>query len=114
MGESPDYQPLVARNIGESPDYRPDQPPIWDIDFAGLMNPGLLIRCPSSLRQIAVSMTEPRCSSDTPERIRSRSGVSCRENRHVRRPPSAVRRTRLHVVQNAWLTEEMQPIPPAA
>src|SRR4051812_40389923 len=90
------------------------QPPICDIDFDGLMKPGLLIRCPSSLRQIAVSSTEPRWSSDTPERISSRSGVSCSENRHVRRPPSAVRRMRLHVVQKAWLTEEMNPTPPGA
>src|SRR4029077_12749777 len=50
-----------------------DHPPIWDIDFAGLMNPGWLIRWPSSLRQIAVSITRPRWSSDAPERIRSRS-----------------------------------------
>src|SRR5438067_486156 len=89
------------------------QPPICDIDFPGLMKPGLLIRWPSSFRQIAVSMTEPRWSSETPDRIRSRKGVSCNENRHVRSPPSAVRRMRLHVVQKAWLTEEMKPTPPA-
>src|SRR5260370_39367517 len=91
-----------------------DQAPICDMFFAGLMKPGLLIRCPSSLRQIAVSITDPRWSSDTPERIRSRRGVSCSENRHVRRPPSAVSRTRVHVEQKAWLTEEMKPVPPGA
>src|ERR1700693_1569206 len=52
-------------------------PPICDMFFAGLMKPGWLMRWPSSLRQIAVSMTRPRWSSDAPERIRSRSGVSC-------------------------------------
>src|SRR6202162_3701806 len=89
-----------------------DHPPIWDIDLAGLMNPGWLIRWPSSLRQIAVSITRPRWSSETPDRIRSRSGVSCSENRHVRSPPSAVSRMRLHEEQKAWLTEEMKPTPP--
>src|SRR6266851_7260649 len=91
-----------------------DHPPIWDIDFPGLMNPGWLIRWPSSLRHTAVSITRPRWSSDTPDRMRSRSGVSCSENRHVRRPPSAVSRMRLQVVHNAWLTEEMNPMPPGA
>src|SRR5713101_5719455 len=72
--------------------------------LAGLMNPGWLIKWPSSLRHTAVSITRPRWSSDTPDRMRSRSGVSCSEKRHVRRPPSAVSRMRLQVVQNAWLT----------
>src|SRR5207253_6878313 len=91
-----------------------NHPPICDMFLAGLMNPGWLIRWPSSLRQTAVSMTRPMWSSETPERIRSRSGVSRSENRHVRRPPSAVSRIRLQVVQNAWLTEEMKPMPPGA
>src|ERR1700693_2052088 len=91
-----------------------DHPPICDMLFEGLMNPGWLIRWPSSLRQIAVSITRPRWSSDTPERSRSRSGVSCSEKRHVRRPPSAVSRMRLHAVQKAWLTDEMKPTPPGA
>src|SRR6266852_1522564 len=82
--------------------------------LAGLMNPGWLIKWPSSLRHTAVSITRPRWSSETPDRMRSRSGVSCSENRHVRRPPSAVSRMRLQVVQNAWLTEEMKPMPPGA
>src|SRR6266852_3366918 len=84
-----------------------DHPPIWDMFL-----PGWLIRWPSSLRHTAVSITRPRWSSDAPDRMSSRSGVSCRENRHVRRPPSAVSLMRLHVVQNAWLTEEMKPTPP--
>src|SRR5207244_1173338 len=101
-------QPRLVRTI------RVDQPPIWDMLLAGLMNPGLLMRWPSSLRQIAASITDPRWSSDTPERINSRRGVSCSENRQVRKPPSAVSRIRLHDVQKAWLTEEMNPTPPAA
>src|SRR5438128_1247307 len=55
-----------------------------------------------------------RWSSETPDRIRSRSGVSCRENRQVRRPPSAVSRILLHAVQKAWLTDDMKPTPPGA
>src|SRR5260370_13958216 len=89
-----------------------DHPPIWDIDFPGLMKPAWLIRWPSSLRHTAVSITRPRWPSDTPDRMRSRSGVSCREDRHVRPPPSARSRLGLQGVHNAWPTVEIHPTPP--
>src|SRR6266700_152984 len=110
----PELQHCLVSEMGTSGLELLDHPPIWDMFLAGLMNPGWLIRWPSSLRQTAVSMTRPRWSSDAPDRMSSRSGVSCSENRHVRRPPSAVSLMRLHVVQNAWLTDEMKPTPPGA
>src|SRR5262252_6865241 len=59
--------------------------------LAGRTKPSWLIRWPSSLRQTAPSMTRARWSSEAPPRMRSRSGVSCSENRHVRsRQPNAV------------------------
>src|SRR5262249_14498190 len=101
--------PASPRYSGGEP-----QPPIWDMLLAGLTNPSWLIRWPSSFSQTAPSITRARWSSEAPPRIRSRSGVSWSENRHVRSPPSAVSRTRLQVVQKACETEEMKPTPPGA
>src|SRR4051794_21302208 len=84
-----------------------------DIERAGWRKPFSPTWCLSSLRQTASRISVSSWSSDAPPRSGSRRSVSCREKRHVRSLPSAVRRTRLQSAQNGSDTGLMKPISPS-
>ena len=88
------------------------QPPIIDMERAGLRKPGSLIPWPGNLAQTAWRNKRASSASVPPFRKRSRTVRSSSENRQFRSAPSAVTRRRLQVPQNGSETLEIKPISP--
>src|SRR5687767_11510396 len=87
-------------------------PPIEYIGRSGWMNLAVLISWPSFLAAMDSVMARAMVSSLAPLRIRDLMSVSSRLKRQFLILPSAVRRKRLQLMQNGWLTEAIKPTLP--